>query len=183
MTIAQVWQPTSRSQWAVVVVSILVCGALALGLPRLAEATAAKDTEIEAGERIELAGVSVEVPAGWVLPGDAALVVLDKGPAKFILFPPAADATPPTDAVVADAANYPDATAGDATSFTTESGLAGASIIVTGSDGLTTMLVALSDGTNLVRGQTYAPTEEWEAIEPEVQAMLGTVEITGVPSP
>jgi hypothetical protein len=183
MTIDQTWQPSSRSQWTVAVMAVLVCAALASGLPRLADATAPDDTEVTAGERIELGGVSVEVPAGWVLPGDATLVVLDKGSAKFILFPPAADATPPTDAVVADAANYPDATVGDTTTFTTESGLAGASIILTGTDGLTTMLYALSDGTNLVRGQTSAPTDEWEAIEPEVQAMLGTVEITGVPSP
>lgn len=182
MTIAQVWQPTSRSQWAVVVVSIVVCALLAMGLPRLAEATAPEDTEITAGERIELQGVSVEVPSGWVLPGDAVLMALDKGSAKFLLFPPTADPTPPTEAVVADAANYTDGTVGEAASFTTDGGLAGASIIVTGADGYTTMLYAFSDGTNLVRGQTSAPADDWGAIESEVQSMLVTVEITGVPT-
>jgi len=164
-------------------VTIVVCAALALGLPRLAEATAPEDTEVAAGERIEMEGVSVEVPAGWVLPADAVVIALEKGSAKFLLFLAGADPTPPTDAVVADAANYTDATVGEATPFTTDSGLAGASVIVTDASGFTTMLYAFSDGTNLVRGQTSAPTDEWGATESDVQAMLVTVEITGVPTP
>jgi hypothetical protein len=176
------WRPSSRSQWAVTVATILVSAALAAGLPRVADATAPGDTAIAAGERVESQGVSVEVPAGWVMPGDAVLLVLDKGSANFLLFPPTADPTSPTDAVTASAALFTDAQIGEATPFSTESGLEGASIVVTDTGGETTMLYAISDGANLASGQASAPTDEWAAIEPEVQSMLGTIEITGVPS-
>lgn len=98
----QHWQPGNRAKWVAVVTTVVVAAALAFGLPRLAEATTPQDQAITAGERIEAGGVSIEVPAGWATNAGAAILAINKGDAgTLILFPPAADPTPPADAVEA----------------------------------------------------------------------------------
>jgi len=178
----QPFRSSHSGQWVVIAVTILVSALFGLGLPRLAEATQPEDTTVASGERVERQGVSVEVAAGWILQGDTPLVVLDKGTAKFLLFPPVADTTTPTDAVTADSVVLTGVTLGEVIPFTTESGLTGASVTYTDASGFTTMLFAYSDGTNLARGQVSASSDEWDAIESEIESMLGTLEITGVPS-
>jgi hypothetical protein len=175
----QHWQPGNRTQWVAVVTTVVISVALAFGLPRLAEATAPQDQAITAGERVEMGGVSIEVPAGWATNAGAAVLAINKGDAaNLILFPPAADPTTPADAVKTQAATFTDATVGDVTSFTTDSGLDAASVTVEQA-GEITVLIAFTDGTNLGRGQVNAPSDGWGAIESEVEAMLRTVEFTG----
>jgi hypothetical protein len=178
----QHWQPGNRAQWLAVVTTIALSLVFAFGLPLLAEATAPKDEAITAGERIEAGGVSIEVPAGWLTNAGAAVLAINKGDAAtLLLFPPAADPTTPADAVEAQTAGFTDATIGDVTSFTTDSGLDAASVTVEQA-GEVTVLVAFTDGTNLGRGQVSVPSDEWGALQPEVEAMLRTVEFTEVPS-
>jgi hypothetical protein len=182
MAADQHWEPGNRAQWAAVVTTVVISAALALGLPRLAEATAPQDKPIEAGERVEAGGVSIEVPAGWATNAGASILAINKGDAaNLILFPPAADPTTPADAVEAQVATFTDATVGDLTPFTTDSGLEAASVTVEQA-GEITVLVAFSDGTNLGRGQVNAPSDGWESVKAEVEAMLRTVEFTEVPA-
>lgn len=179
----QHWQPGDRARWAAVGTTIVISGALAFGLPRLAEATAPQDQAITAGERIEAGGVSIEVPAGWATNAGAAILAINKGDAaNLILFPPAAEPTTPTDAVEAQAATFTDATVGDVVTFKTDSGLDAASVTLEQA-GQVTVLAAFSDGTNLGRGQVNGPSDGWDAIEAEVESMLRTVEFSeGSPS-
>jgi hypothetical protein len=182
MVADQHWQPGNRAQWAAVVTTVLISAALAFGLPRLAEATAPQDQPITAGERLEMGGVSIEVPAGWLTNAGAAVLAINKGDAAtLLLFPPAADPTTPADAARQQATVFTDATVGDVTPFTTDSGLDAASVTVE-QDGQTTVLVAFSDGSNLGRGQVNAPSSGWDAIRAEVESMLRTVEFTEAPA-
>jgi hypothetical protein len=175
----QHWQPGNRAQWLAVVTTVVFSGALAFGLPRLAEATAPQDQAITAGERVEAGGVSIEVPAGWATNAGAAILAINKGDAaNLLLFPPAADPTTPADAVQAKAATFTDATVGDVTAFTTDSGLDAAWVTVEQA-GQVTVFVAFTDGTNLGGGQLNGPTDGWDAIKAEVESMLRTVEFTG----
>ena len=180
MTSEQHWQPGNRAQWLAVVTTVVFSLALAIGLPRLAEATAPQDQAITAGERVEAGGVSIEVPAGWATnAGAAAILAINKGDAaNLILFPPTADPTTPADAVLAQAGTFTDATVGDVTTFTTDSGLDAASVAVEQA-GQETVYVAFTDGTNLGRGQLDGPTDGWDAIKAEVESMLRTVEFSG----
>jgi hypothetical protein len=176
------WQPGSRAQWVAVVTTVVISAAFAFGLPRLAEATAPQDQAITAGERVEAGGVSIEVPAGWRTNAGAAILAINKGDAaNLILFPPAPDPTPPSDAVKQQAATFTDATVGDVMPFTTDSGLDAASVTVE-KDGQVTIYVAFTDGTNLGRAQLNAPADGWDAIKAEVESMLRTVEFTGSPA-
>jgi len=176
-------QPGNRAQWLAVVTTVVFSGALAVGLPRLAEATAPQDQAITAGERVEAGGVSIEVPAGWATnAGAAAILAINKGDAaNLILFPPAADPTTPADAVLAQAGTFTDATIGDVTPFTTDSGLDAASVTVDQA-GEITVLIAFTDGTNLGRGQANGPSDGWDSVQAEIEAMLRTVEFTEVPA-
>jgi hypothetical protein len=175
----QHWQPGTRAQWIAVLATVVVSAALAFGLPRLAEATAPQGQSITAGERFEMGGVSVEVPDGWATNAGAALLAINKGDAaNLILFPPAPDPTTPADAVTEQAATFTDATVGDLTPFTTDSGLEAASVTVEQA-GQVNVLVAFTDGTNLGRGQVNGPSDGWDAIKAEVESMLRTVEFTG----
>jgi hypothetical protein len=181
MVADQHWQPGTRAQWVAVLATVVVSAALAFGLPRLAEATAPQDQAITAGERVEAGGVSVEVPAGWALNAGAAILAINKGDAAtLILFPPAADPTPPTDAVQAQAATFTDAAVGDVSTFTTDSGLDAAMIEVEQA-GQINVYVAFTDGTHLGSGQLNGPSDQWDTIKPEVEAMLRTVEFTEGP--
>jgi hypothetical protein len=174
----QHWQPGDRGRWVAVIVTIVLSAAFAIGLPRLAEATAPQDQAITAGERIEVAGVSIEVPAGWATNAGAAVLAINKGDAaNLLLFPPAADPTTPSDAVTAQAATFTDATVGDVTTFKTASGLDAASVTVDDSNEVT-VLVAFTDGTTLGLGQVGAPSAEWGGIKGEVESMLKTVEFS-----
>jgi hypothetical protein len=178
----QRWQPGNRAQWVAVLTTVVVSAALAFGLPRLAEATAPQDQAITAGDRIESGGVSAEVPAGWATNAGAAIFAINKGDAAtLLLFPPATDPTTPADAVQAKTAGFTDATIGDVTPFTTDNGMDGASITIDQA-GQVTVLIAISDGTTLGGGQLSASTVDWEAVKPEVEAMLRTVEFTGAAS-
>lgn len=171
------WQPGNRAQWVAVVVTLVISAVFAIGLPRLAESTAPQDKEIAAGERVEQGGVSVEVPAGWVRKAGAVVLAIDKGGAGLLLFPPAADPTTPSDAITSTAAAFTDATVGEVTSFTTDSGLDAASVIVTDA-AETTVLYAFTDGTQLASGQLSVVSDEWAAIQPEVEAMVRTFAFT-----
>jgi hypothetical protein len=171
------WQPGNRAQWSAVVVTLVISAILAIGLPRLADATAPQDTEIAAGERVEQGGVSVEVPAGWVRKAAAVVLAIDKGSVGLLLFPPAADPTTPADSVTTTAAGFTDATIGEVTEFTTDSGLDAASVTVTDAT-TTTVLYAFSDGTDLAGGQLSVACDEWAVLQPEVDTMLRTVEFT-----
>jgi hypothetical protein len=178
----QRWQPGNRAQWVAVVTTVVIAAAFAFGLPRLAEATAPQDKPITAGERVEAGGVSVEVPAGWATNAGAAVLAINKGDtANLLLFPPAPEATTPADAVQEQAATFTDATVGEVAPFKTDSGLDAA--LITVDDGSeVTVLVALTDGTSLGRGQINAPSNAWDDIKAEVESMLRTVEFTEVPS-
>jgi hypothetical protein len=171
------WRPGNRAQWSAVVVTLVISAALAIGLPRLAESTAPQDEAILAGERVEEGGVSVQVPAGWVRRAGAVVLAIDKGSAGLLLFPPAADPTTPAESVTTTAAVFTDADVGEVTSFTTDSGLHAASVTVTDAT-MTTVLYAFSDGTDLASGQLSVASDEWEALQPEVEAMLRTLEFT-----
>jgi hypothetical protein len=176
------WQPGNRAQWVAVVATLAISAAFAFGLPRLAEATAPQGQSITAGERIEMGGVSVEVPDGWATNAGAVLLAINKGDAaNLILFPPAPDPRTPADAVTEQAAAFTDATVGDLTPFTTDSGLEAASVTVEQA-GEITVLVAFTDGTNLGLGQVDGPSDGWDAIKTEVESMLRTVEFTEAPS-
>jgi hypothetical protein len=177
MAADQQWQPGNRAQWVAVVTTLVISAAFAFGLPRLAEATAPQGQSITAGERIEMAGVSIEVPAGWATNAGAALLAINKGDAaNLILFPPAPDPKTPADAVKEQAATFTDATVGDLVPFTTDSGLEAASITVDGAE--VTVLIAFSDGTSLGLGQAGVPSDEWDGIKGEIEAMLRTVEFS-----
>ena len=158
-------------------VTLVIAAVLAIGLPRLAESTAPQDTQIAAGERVEQAGVSVEVPAGWVRKAGAVVLAIDKGSAGLLLFPPAADPTSPSDAVTTTAAMFTDATIGEVSTFTTDSGLDAASVTVDDAT-TTTVLCAFSDGTDLAGGQLSITPDEWATLQPEVETMLRTVAFT-----
>jgi len=171
------WRPGNRAQWVAVVVTLVISAVFAIGLPRLAESTAPQDTEIAAGERVEEAGVSVEVPAGWVRKAGAVVLAIDKGAAGLLLFPPVADPTSPDDAVTTTAAGFTDASVGEVSTFTTDSGLDAASVTVSDA-ATTTVLYAFSDGATLANGQLSVAPDEWAALQPEVGTMLRTVEFT-----
>ena len=171
------WRPGNRAQWVAVVVTLVISAVFAIGLPRLAESTAPQDEAIPAGDRVEQGGVSVEVPAGWVRKAGAVVLAIDKGDAGLLLFPLAADPTSPADAVTTTAATFTNATVGEVTSFTTDSGLDAASVTVTDATA-TTVLYAFSDGTDLASGQLSVASDEWATLQPEVEAMLRTVEFT-----
>jgi hypothetical protein len=171
------WRPGNRAQWVAVVVTLVISAVFAIGLPRLAESTAPQDEAIPAGERVEEGGVSVEVPAGWVRKAAAVVLAIDKGGAGLLLFPLAADPTSPADAVTTTAATFTDATVGEVTSFTTDSGLDAASVTVT-DETTTTLLYAFGDGTTLASGQLSVASDEWAALQAEVETMLRTVEFT-----
>jgi hypothetical protein len=91
------WQPGNRAQWTAVVVTLVIPAILAIGLPRLADATAPQDTEIAAGERVEQGGVSVEVPAGWVRKAGAVVLAVLIITARFALSPSRMTTEPPAD--------------------------------------------------------------------------------------
>lgn len=78
-------------------------------------------------------------------------------------------------------ATFTDATVGDITPFTTDSGLDAAWVAVEQA-GQVTVLVAFTDGTDLGRGQLNGPSDGWDAIKAEVESMLRTVEFTEGPS-
>jgi hypothetical protein len=171
------WRPGTRAQWSAVVVTLVVAAVFAIGLPRLAESTAPQDEAIPAGGRVDEGGVSVEVPAGWVRKAAAVVLAIDKGSAGLLLFPPAADPTTPADSVTTTATGFTDATIGEVTEFTTDSGLDAASVTVTDATA-TTVLYAFSDGTDLASGQLSVTPDEWATLQPEVETMLRTVEFT-----
>jgi hypothetical protein len=161
-----------------VVVTVALSAALALGLPWLAEATAPQDVPITAGERIEMGGVSIEVPAGWATNAGAVILAINKGDAaNLLLFTPAAEPTAPREAVETQAATFTDATVGEVTPFTTDSGLDAASVTVDQA-GQVTFFIAFTDGTLLGRGQLNAPSDEWTSIKAEVESMLRTVDFS-----
>lgn len=188
MTIeAPLARPTQMAQWLAVVVALVLTVGLAVGLPRLASATAPQDTALVAGQRVEAAGVSIVAAPGWALTGGTDLLVISKGDSKLIIFPPDAD-TRTAEASVSEAAkSFTDdptshAKAGDITTFTTDSGLKGASVTVVEADAIT-QLIAFSDGTVLSEG-TLSSTPTTAANQAkEIDTMLTTVELGKVSTP
>jgi hypothetical protein len=185
-TAAMQMQPSTRAQWLGVVLTLVASAALAFGLPKVADLTRPADTSLAAGDRFEASGVSIVPPAGWVSSPGSPILHLSKGSGGVIVFPPAADATSPVDAVTAREGLFKDsgakATIGEVATFTTDSGLNAAAVTIVQEDGVT-VLYQFSDGTNLAAGQVDASAAAWADLQAEVDAMMKTVEITpGSPS-
>lgn len=172
---------STRAQWAAVVVSAVLMVVLGFGLPRLAGSTAPTDTAVAAGERVEAGGIGVTVAEGWALAGGTDLLVLNKADTKFFVVMSGESTQSPEDAVAQAEAGYADAslhaTIGQVQSFTTDSGLAGASVTVVQPD-LVTVLYAFSDGTKLASGNATSTPASWPDVQAEVDAMAATVEFT-----
>jgi hypothetical protein len=169
---------STRAQWVAVVVTVMLMVVLGLGLPRLADSTAPKDTAVAAGERVEAGGIAVTAAEGWALAGGTDLLILNKSDAKFYVLPPGPATQSPEDAVAEAEAGFSDtslhATIGEVQSFTTDSGLHAASVTVVQPD-LVTVLYAFSDGTSLASGNATAMPGTWSQVKDEVDEMAATV--------
>ncbi len=178
-------RPSASAQWLAIAVTVAVSALLALGLPSLAASSAPADTEFGAGERVSAGGVSLETPGGWSLTGGTDLLIVTKQEAKFFVLPPTAAMTSPADSVAQAEAAYGDAslnaTLGEVEEFTTESGLAAASVTVIAPDTVT-VLYAFSDGTSLATGNLSASPGAWAELREEIAAMAATVELEGAGS-
>jgi hypothetical protein len=181
-TTAPAWAPPStRAQWAAVVVAAMLMVVLGLGLPRLAASSASTDTAVAAGERVEAGGVAVTAAEGWALDGGTDLLILNKQDAKFYVLVSGPSTQSPEDAIAEAEQGFSDAsvhaTIGEVQTFTTDSGLAAASVTVVQPD-LVTVLYAYSDGTSLALGNGTAIPSTWSDVEAEVDEMAKTVEFT-----
>jgi hypothetical protein len=172
-------QPSTRAQWVAVALTALVIVVLGFGLPRLADSTAPTDTAVAAGERVEAGGVAVTAAEGWALAGGSPLLILNKGDAKFFVLLSGPSTQSPEDALAEAETGYTadtsvHATIGEVQSFTTESGLEGASVTIVQPD-LVTVLYAFSDGTSLASGNAAAVPATWSDVKDEVDDMAATV--------
>jgi hypothetical protein len=171
-------RPSTRAQWAAVVVTAVLMVVLGFGLPRLADSTAPTDTAVAAGERVEAGGIAVTAAEGWALAGGTDLLVLNKADTKFFVVMSGESTQSPEDAVAEAEAGYADAslhaTIGEVQSFTTDSGLAAASVTVVQPD-LVTVLYAFSDGTSLATGNASSTPASWPEVQAEVDEMAATV--------
>lgn len=169
------YRASTRSQWAAVSVTILVCAGLAIGLPRVADAVKPQDTVLTSGERVEAGGVSIVPSEGWLKAAGSPFLTINKGPAGLNIFPPNPDPTSAEDSVRAATARFANATVGEIATLTTDSGLTGA--IVTAEEPTSmSVLIAFSDGTQLATGLLTIDPAAWPDFQDEVQAMLKTVE-------
>jgi hypothetical protein len=171
--------PSTRAQWAAVVVTAVLMVVLGIGLPRMADSSAPTDTAVAAGERVEAGGVGVTAAEGWALAGGSPLLILNKGDAKFYVLISGPSTQSPEDAVAEAEAGYTsdtsvDATIGEVQSFTTDSGLDGASVTIVQPD-LVTELYAFSDGETLASGNASAVPGTWSQVKDEVDEMAATV--------
>jgi hypothetical protein len=172
-------RPSTRAQWAAVVVTAALMVVLGLGLPRLADSTAPTDTAVAAGDRVEAGGIAVTAAEGWALAAGTELLILNKADTKFFVVMSGPSTQSPEDAVAEAEAGYADtslhATIGEVQSFTTDSGLSAASVTVLQPD-LVTVLYAYSDGTSLASGNATSTPASWPDVQDEVDEMAATVE-------
>jgi hypothetical protein len=173
-------RPSTRAQWAAVLLTATLTVVLGLGLPRLAASTAPADTAVAAGDQVVAGGVAVTVAEGWARAGGTDLLVLNKADTKFFVVPSGPSTQSPEDAVSEAAAGYsidtsPDSTIGEVQSFTTGSGLQAASVTVVQPD-LVTVLYAFSDGASLASGNATSTPASWPDVKDEVDEMATTVE-------
>jgi hypothetical protein len=175
--VTAVYRPSPRGQWAAVIVTIVACVALVIGLPRLAEVTKPADTALTAGERVEAGGVSIVPGEGWVKVVASPLLTIDNGAAKLTIFTPEDDATTAADKVKADSTGFTTGTVGEVSTFTTDSGLNGAMVVVTDAESIS-VLVAFDDGERLASGFLATDPAAWDAVQAAVEPMLTTVEFT-----
>jgi hypothetical protein len=176
-------RPSTRAQWAAVLLTAALVAVLAIGLPRVAESSAQDDTAIATGERVEAGDIAVTVAGGWALDGATDLLVLNKRDAKFVVLPPSKSPQSPEDAVAEMEQGYTadtsvHATIGEVKTFTTDSGLSAASLSVVQPD-LVTVVYAYSDGKSLATANATAIPDTWAAVQSDVAAMETTVEFAG----
>jgi len=176
-TSTSTFRASTRSQWVAVAFTLLACAFLALGLPRLAEATKPQDTALTAGERVAAGGVSIVPGEGWSLVAGSPLLTISKESGKLNIFPPADNPATAEDDVKAAAAGFTEATVSDITTFTTDSGLAGA--MATAEDGqVVNVLIAYDDGSRVARGLLFIDPAAWQDQQADIEAMFETVDFT-----
>lgn len=178
-TLAPEARPSHLAQWSAIVVTLVITAALAFALPRIADSSVPKDTELVAGERVAAGGVSIEPAEGWALTAGTDLLVISKQDSKLLFFPPAEGGGTAADAVAESAKAYTDdktlhATLGDVNTFTTDSGLDAASATVAADDSVT-LLVSFSDGTMLTSGLLSISPATYADLNEEIDSMLTTV--------
>jgi hypothetical protein len=162
------------------VVTAVLMVVLGLGMPRLADSTAPTDTAVTAGDQVVAGGVAVTVPEGWALAGGTDLLILNKADTKLFVLPPSPSTQSPEDAVAEVEQGYTadtsvHSTIGEVQSFTTDSGLAAASVTIVQPD-LVTVLYAYSDGTSLASGNATAIPSTWPDVQAEIDDMASAVE-------
>lgn len=179
------WRPSARAQRIGIAVTLLWCTLLAVGLPRVADATIPHDEVLDAGSRVAAGGVSVAPPQGWTREGEVTdLLRLTKNGTNLLFFPASPSTESVVDVVNANAEVFGEESStslhlGKPVEFTTESGLDAASLVVL-DQGHATLLAAFSDGQSLAMVQADMPQQTWIDIEDEVNAMLTTVQLTDV---
>lgn len=176
------WRPSTRAQWATVAVTLVWAAVLAVALPLWATATAPEAAGVDADGRVSVTNLSVTPADGWIVDPEATeSIKLDKADASLLIFPATPSPETPTSAVEASVAIFKADTTvaysiGDVQTFTTESGLRGASALVLDPESAT-IVVAVSDGTNLAQGVVTAKSATWDDIQEEADAMLRTLSI------
>jgi len=174
---ARVWRPSPGMQWGVVAATVVVAAVLGLLLPLWADATEPPAPEIDAAGRVTGAGLSVEPAEGWFLDAGAKdSIKLEKGDASLLMFPPAASAESPASVVEASVDAFRADTTiayqiGEIETFTTSSGLTGASAVVLDPESAT-VIVAVSDGTQLSQGLVTAKAGTWPEVDDDAAAMI-----------
>jgi hypothetical protein len=171
-------RPPASAQWGAVAFAIVAALLLAIGLPQLADSSAPEDVAVTAGEPVAAGGVAVTPPDGWALAAGTPLLVLNKEDAKFTVLPPTPSTQSPEESVREQESGYSDGsvhtTVGEVQTFTTESGLEAASVIITQPD-LVTVVYAFSDGQSLATGSAFFTPNSWPTVQDEVDAMAATV--------
>lgn len=178
-TLAPEARPSQLAQWLAIVVSLALTVALAVALPRIADASAPTDTALVAGQRVAAGGVSIEPAEGWALTAGTDILVISKLDSKLVFLPPAEDSRTAEQAVAESAKAYTDdttlgATLGDINTFTTDSGLDAATLTVAADDSVT-VLVSFSDGTTLASGILSTSPATYADLNEEIDSMLTTV--------
>ena len=176
------WQPSTRAQWTTVVVTLLWVAILTIALPLWATATAPETAGVDDTGRVTVANLSITPADGWILdPAATESIKLKKADASLLVFPATPSTETPTSVVEASVAAFKeDATVaydiGDIETFTTESGLEGAAALVLDPESAT-IVVAVSDGSNVAQGLVTAKSATWDAVQEEAESMLRTLSI------
>jgi hypothetical protein len=178
--------PTQRAQFAAAGAALLAAVLLGVVLPRAAGQTIEQDAALEAGSRVEAAGMSVEVPEGWARTKGTELLVISKASAKLVMFPILKDPTTAAESVEQAEVGYTadksvHATLGDVREFTTDSGLKAATVSVAMPEE-TVVLYAFSDGKHLASGQLSMAATGSGDLRDETADMMQTFELTGARS-